>query len=294
MSIRDDKMDPQGGTIRDVHSLAFAPAISLTAAIVRILQIPYAFAVIQVAGWCRVLAGAVSANVGIVRPGGTAEGVTLVIGTTKSKFKSSVAFNAVMPIGSLTQLGDIVALVHKAIEDDIEFSTAFTVNAAAATGQTFWGACRVQMDSAGVVSTKVRSADQAYNLEAEALYAVPDADANKVDCGTITFEAKSGQTFTAGTTELDNATVLNDVNYDGADSAFASVLDDPTTDPVTYVSAAVDTPAMVEAIQDRGCEQAGGALVVKTTTDGSGALTDGTLDITVRVWPANGEVAPRR
>lgn len=292
--IRDDKMDPGGGTIRDSLVLALAPAINLTAAVVRVIQIPYAFAVVRVQGWVRTLAGAVTANVGVVRPGGTVEGVTLVIGTTKSKFKSSVAFNAVMPVGSIRTLGDLVALVHKAIEDDIEFSTAFTVNADAETGSTFWGACRVQMDSDGNVSTKVSSDDQAYIEEQAAINALPAPDADCVDCGYITFEVKSGQTYTAGTTELDNSTVLNDVNYNGVESAFESVLDDPVSDPVTYASGAVDTPELVEAIQDRGCEQAGGCVVVKVTTDGSGALTDGTLDVALRVWPANGEVAPRR
>lgn len=282
MAVDITKFPPSSPAAAKAYQTSLAPAINLTAAIVRVIQIPYSFAVERVQAYCRVLAGAVSVLVGIVRPGTAIQAVTLVIGTTVSKFKLSAALTAVMP----TRLsGALPVVVNVGVTDNIAFSQAFTINGAAALGQ-FWGASRIQMDEDGAITTKEASADMNYLSEADALYNVPDADPGFFDLGTITIESATGATFTAGTTSL--AAAGTTVHYNGKAAGFVNVCD---TNPA-YVSAEFIDGDMTATLHSRAVSQIGGLLVVEITTDGTGALTDGSLDVGYRPWPMNGETAP--
>lgn len=283
MAVTDNKVAVNAGFAKKKLPLFVNPAAGLTAAITRVVQVPHSFLVEQVNLFCSGLTDAVDADVGIVRPGKTIQGVTLAIGGTKSKIKVSAAFDAVMPQRSAT--GGVPAVVHKAIEDNIIFSSIFTITATASAKR--WGAIRVQMDGAKVVSTKVVSTDQAYVDEAGALAACPAPDAGYLDLGTITIEVNAAQTFTARTTLLD-AGELNAVNYNGVAAGLVSC----QTAAADFVAGEFVAGAMTDDDTDRAVSQMGGLIVLsQTTTAATGAVVDGLVDITYRPWPLDGEVA---
>lgn len=286
MGIRDDKMLKTTGTIKKEYLFSLAPAASLTSAVIRVCQVPFSFMIERIQAWCRTVTNSVAATVGFVRPGFQIEAVTLAIATTTTKFQLTSALTAVMPLASQTP-GALPTVVNKAVADNIAFTDNFTVNAAV-TAVAVWGAARVQMDYLGAITTKVVDDDQAYATEAEALYACPAADADKNNLGTITIQVDASQTFTANTTALD-AALLNDVNYNGAAAGLVSAQDSA----VTYVSGDLVAADLVNVATNRAVAQAGGLLVVSCTSNGGSSLVDGTLDVGVRVWPVNEEVAPR-
>lgn len=284
MSVTDNKMAPNAGTIRKILSLSVDPVAGAADLITRITQIPHPFLVEGVSCFCSAVTDVVESTAAVVRPGDTIQAVTLAIGTTHTKFAISAAFDAVMPTRSAT--GSIPAVVHKAIADDIIFSSAFTITATVAAKR--WGAVRIQMDGAGAVSTKVVSANQLYVEELAALVACPAPDAGYLDLGTISMRAAVGKTFTARTTHLDDAVTVDLVNYNGAVSMATPVL----TAFVEFADAQFVLGDLEPGIYARSCSQAGGLIVlIQSATAATGVVLDGCVDIHYRVWPVDGEVA---
>ena len=283
------KLSPNNAAAKMVIAVPFRDHTSLAAVVVRVLQVPFSFLVERIAAYASAVTDAVTGIVGIVAPGTSIEGVTMVIGGTNTKYKVSVAFTALMPNKSATVVAGVVGtlppIVNVPVTDNLVFSSAFTINVAAAAG-VHWGAVRVQMDSTGTFSTKVSSADQAYTSETPAINAAPKPDAGFFDCGTISIEMATGTTFTAKTTALTGGNVTA-VNYNGAATGFTNVC---SADTVFEELGWVVAGAMVATVAGRSVRQAGGLLVVKETTDGSGSVTDGTLDVVIRAWPLDGEV----
>jgi hypothetical protein len=275
--IRDVGIQPGAGAAEHHRPVRLITATTQTNVIADIVQLGHSFTVEQVGGYCSALAGAVTAQVGVVRPGTVFTSPTLAIATTKTAFQVA-AFSA---LGSLIG-GGLPPIIRKGAENNIAFSQAFVVGTG--TGQ-HWGAVRIQMTSAGVVSTKVRSLALAYPSEALALADCPAADADKVNLGTITIRSANNATFTAGTDDLDDTAAAATVNYNNADG-FVVV----TQAAVTFAAATVARPAMVAGSPGaRGCSQPGGLVVTRYTSDGSGALTQGVVDIKYRPWPMNTE-----
>lgn len=101
----------------------------------------------------------------------------------------------------------------KVAEDNIAFGTAWTINTGAAA-TAFWGAVLIQITPAGVVSDKVVTADQVFATQAEAIDALPAADAGNIPIGYITINATSSDTFTANTESLnDGDTAVVAINF---------------------------------------------------------------------------------
>lgn len=275
--IQDVNLRPGAGAAEHHRPVRLVTAISQTNLIADIVQLGHSFTVEEVGGFCTALAGAVTAQVGVVRPGTVFTSPTLAIGTTKTDFKVA-AFSA---LGTLIA-GGIPPIVRKGAEDDIAFSQAFVVGTG--TGQ-HWGAVRIQMTAAGVVSTKVKSLTLAYPTEALALADCPAPDAGNISLGTITIRSANNATFTAGTDDLDDTGAAATVNYNNADG-FVVV----TQAAVTFAANTVARPAMLAgAPSARGVTQPGGLIVTRYTSDGSGALTQGVVDIKYRPWPMNTE-----
>jgi hypothetical protein len=282
MSITTGKLAPNNAAAKSVVTTRFRDANNLAAVVIRLVQVPFSFLVESITAYASAVTDAVTAIVGVVNPGTSIEGVALGIAGTVSKFKVTAAFTAVMPTKVLLAINKVVL---KAIADNIAFSTAFTINHAGVAGQ-FWGVVRVQMDALGAVSTKVPSQDQVFTTEAYAKYQAPPADPGMFDCGTITIRSAAGVQFLAQTTAL-NA-VGTTVNYNGAASGFRNVC---SADTVFEEVGEVTFGAMQAKVADRSVSVAGGLLVVKETTDNTGSVTDGTLDVGIRAWPLDGEVA---
>ncbi len=85
---------------------------------------------------------------------------------------------------------------------ELTFGAAHTVNAGSEAGNK-WGAILVQINAAGAVSTKVSDADQAYDTRAEAVAALPDADAENVAIGYIVIQTEDSEvSWTADTDDM--------------------------------------------------------------------------------------------
>ncbi len=291
MAITTNKLSVGNAAAKDVMAVPFRDATNLSAVVLRIRQLRHAFLIEGVRAYCSALTAVVTGLVGTCAPGKAIQAITFVIATTTTKFKNNAAFTAVMPLRStgtpLAGVSNLPAIVNAAVTDNIAFSSAFTINLAAAAG-VFWGAVRVQMDALGVFTTKVASADQAFTTEAYAKTQCPAADPGYFDCGTITISMLTGTTFTAGTTALTGGNI-SAVNYNGAGAGFVNAC---SSDPV-FVAASVVVGTMVAGITSRSVSQPGGLLVVKETTDNTGSVTDGTLEVDYRAWPLDGEVAGR-
>lgn len=272
------------GVGREVIECPLAPAISQTNAIALIQQMPYGFVLESLQAYCRALAGTVAINVGFVPVGGVLDAVTLATGTTTSRFQLSTTLLRAVAAALNANTG-LPTVVNKAAEDNIQFSSAFTVNAAAATG-TFFGACRVQMNAAGTISTKVVSADQTYASAAAAQAAAPPADVGQVNLGTITIQAVN-VAFTANTTLLGAAGITT--TYQGRASSL--VLLNGGAD-LSYTAGRLLFATPSTAQSTRRSAVPGALLVLRYTTNGSGALTEGSFGIGVRPFPANGESTP--
>ena len=282
--IVDNKVSPAAGVAKKFFGTLITSAIDQTKTILDIVQLPYSFCVEAVGVYASAIAGTSTADVRlvpVVPNGGLLAAVVLTIGGTASKFKLNSAVVAVAPL--VVSPAVVPPIVYKAITDNNAFSSAFTINVTAAPG-LFWGAVRVQMDTAGAITTKVVAADQAFATEAEALVAVPQSDPGKISLGTITIQMKTGDTFTAQTTALNDGTV-NAVNYHGRASTAVSVL----TGEITFVAAEKVYGTMVAQISNRACASPGGLLVTDYTTNHTGVLTNGRLDVQYRPYPMAGE-----
>lgn len=287
MSVTTGKLSPNNAAAKHPYHTVLAPVIDATALLVRAWQIPKSFLVEAVQLFASAVTSTVTAAVGVVPPGKQVQAIVFAIATTTTRFKNTAAFLAVMPTKVAAQLAGVASLpavVLAAITDNIAFSSAFTINVGAASGQ-FWGAARVQMDATGAFTTKVVAQDQVFGTEAPAIAAAPPADPGFFDCGTISIRSPANLAFTAQTTALNAAGVT--VHYNGQ---AVGVQDVCTADPA-FVAAALVKGAMQPAVVNRSCSQAGGLLVVQLTTSHTGAATDAEVTIDTRAWPLDGEVA---
>ena len=280
MAIEDVKILPTAGIASKVINRPLTITQSLTSQVALISQIRSGFAILSASVFTRLYTATIGLDVGIVAPGSTLGAVTLTIGGTTTKFKVN---SAVLGISTAIDPNTgLPTIVQKAITDNNVFSSAFTVNTAAAAG-TFWGAVRIQMDVNGVITTKVVSADQTFPTEALAIANAPAANVGQINLGTISINPATGVTYTAGTTALTGAGIT--VNYNGVTDGFVTAL----TGAIAPVAANYVAGVMAAFI-NRSLGVKGGLLVARYTTDGSAAITDCELDVTYRPYPLNGEV----
>lgn len=122
---------------------------------------------------------------------------TITISATAEKFKTTAT--AVYTIAGITYT--------YAATDDLVFSAANTINAAAAA-TAFWGAWIVEIGVDGLVHTKpaafTSAADMSYTTEALAIAALPSPTASHVQLGYITAQNVASAKWDANT---DNLTV---------------------------------------------------------------------------------------
>lgn len=274
--IKDVAMNAGGGTAEKHRAVRLVTAVAQTDLITDIVQIGTSFTVERVMGYCSAETGAVTADVSVVRPGTVFTSPTMAIGTDVKDFQVA-AFSA---LGKITTAGVLPTIVRKAAQDNIAFSQAFVIGTG--TGQ-HWGACRVQMTSAGVISTKVSGLALSFPSEALAIADAPAADSDKINLGTISIRTANNAQFTAGTDDLNGADVAT-VNYNNADGLV------PVAADIAFVALTAVSPTITAGgPQNRGVSQPGGLIVTRYTSDGTGALTNGLVDITYRPWPLNTE-----
>lgn len=279
MAVNQGQITPGNGVGFKDESHRFAPTASMTNAIALMRQLRTRVKFLSASIYARTYTAALALGVGYVPVGRTLADVTLVIGTTKSKFQLSVANLGIS--GTLDANTGLATIVNKAIQDEIAFSAAYTINVAAATGQ-FWGAFRIQMDSAGVITTRASAQNQAFTLEADAVSNCPAAATNMIDLGTITIRCATGVAFTCQTTLLDAAGTT--VHYNGKASGFTLI----TTGTMAPVAATLVQGTLAGDVTattpSKGC-----LLVARYTSDASVATADCSFNFGYRPYPMNEE-----
>lgn len=266
MLIRDKHIDPSAKFHNRVLPIALTIATGLTDAVIHLVKAPFDFKILRAAIYARLYTATASIRVVLSKAEGIVVKCTsLAIATTVTSFRTN---------GTLTYLaGGLVKT--KAATDNIAFTAAHATSAA-----NKWMAILVQIDAAGAVSTKVSAATQAFDTEAAAIAALPTADALKVAIGYITV-MNTAAAFTCNTTALNAGTVTDNYYVYAERLAFAAANPIAGQEVVPALSAtAVDTE-----IEDDEY------LVVLCTSDGTGALTNATLNLNVRPHNLRGDTA---
>ena len=135
---------------------------------------------------------------------------TLAISDTADQFQTTSI--AVYTINGVTYT--------KATENNLEFTLADTINVGNAATE-YWGIWLVQINAAGVVSTKAGGglADQVYASEELAIAALPTIDASNVSLGYILVDTPISTPFTCNTTALTTIGTYSDTQIKALPSA---------------------------------------------------------------------------
>ncbi len=270
MITRDRHVDPAAAYPKRTTSINLNPAISLTNDVIALIKAEdHALQLIGMRSYCRAKAGAVAVSAAICGADGLLFPALLAIDAVPEKFK--LITNTVKYLSSSV-------FKSKAPATAIAFSAAYTINDAGAAG-LFYGAFLVQVDAAGTVTTKTAGGanDQAYTTSAAAIAALPAADATKVALGYIVVKTKtSAVKWTATTDDMtdgSDCTTTTFTNY-AARTPFTAA---HTPLAATHVSSTLDTSALSEYVAEQD-----EYIAIMATTDGTGALTDGRLELSLR------------
>lgn len=251
-----------------VLTIPIATAVSQTRASAFFAALGFAFEVVKATLYTRSLAGAVSVDPQRVAASydGPLSSPALLIDAVPEKIK----------VGAHAGFIDGVSFL-KAAETAIVFSAAHVVTALK------YGIILVQETSAGVVSTKVPAATpttaMAYDSASAALSALPAPDAGNIAVGYILINA-NGANWDGNTDDL----------TDGSDvttAVFTSLTPTPDQAASLFASAAAfvaGTPTDATLATDGSKLRFGPTdlLNIPFTSDGTGALTNGHLVLTVK------------
>ena len=279
--LRDYALSPTSGIARKYIALPFVNVVGQTGSSIIKQQIASAFLGLGVGVYSEgAVTAIISVDAGHVPVGRAEKAVTLTVGADPLKFKLNSAVVGVSATpDSVTELPTVV---HKAVTDNLPFSAADTINAAAVAVNQYWGAWRIRMDYLGAISTASVAADQNFATQADALANCPACPAPYIDLGTITVRSIAGTKFTAGVISLAAGGLT--VSYNGKAAGFVSWLTGAIT-PVedTIVEGVLAAQSVRQAPN-------GSLLVVHYTSDGAGAVVGATVQVIFRPFPLNGEV----
>lgn len=262
MIIRDAKVDSASAFPQKTLVVPVAPAINLTDGVLYAHKVASPTRVVRASIFTRLLTAAAAFKITKAPANGLAIGTALAIDAVPEKFKTS---------DQVTYMNGAVPTV-KAATTAITFTAAYTVNNATTAG-FWWGAFLVQLNvTTGAISTKATAADQAFVSEAQAVANLPAADASNVILGHITVETKTGAKWTANTDDLTAASDVTAANFTARPAIPMSAT------PVALTDTAF-TFGSGYTVLDLATDD---YLLVCATTDGTGALTNGTVSIDVR------------
>lgn len=269
MQMNDSKIDNAAHVTERMLSIGLAPAIDLTNGVLAVMKLHpegkgAPMLLLGAAAYCRALAGAatvelrISAALGIVVPG------ILAIDATPEKFKLITNTLIALFAG---------VVVSKAPATAIVFSAGHIITA------NKCGAILIQMDSSGVVTTKVSAPTQAYSTVAAAVAALPAPDANKLAISNIQIANNAGD-WTANTDDMTNG---SDVTTATFNNVAARV---PLSGAITPVAGDEVPGTIVPASARLAADE---FLVILSTTNHTGVLTDGRLGLHYRARDYRGD-----
>lgn len=268
--IGDNKVDPQSLLVRKQITVPIVSAVSLTDVPWFIRKIGFSFDLRRMSVYSRTVAAAAVLDLLIVANNKRVkQAATFTIDAVPEKFA----------IGISRVIANDVYVVKAATTANL-FTAAHVVTASK------FGVILVQIDSAGVLTTKCPGATQttpmAYNTAALALAALPAADANKVALGYIAIAAKAA-TWTANTDDMTNGSDLTTATFNIL-AQEAKAITQLTPVQFKEVNATLSaTRANVRGGRDD-------YLVGLMTTDGTGVLTGAIATIEISARPSAGQV----
>jgi len=267
MKVSDLKADPAAGFVRNKVVVPANPAVSLTDRLIGCLKPGYGFQVTDVAAYCATKAGTVTLSTMICPAlAGIISAPVVTVHSTPEQL--AVALFRARANG---------VFVEKAAATGITFSAAHVVTASK------FGVILLQMNSSGTISSKVPSSTQAYDTAADALAALPAADSDKVAIAYIQIANNAGD-WTANTDDLTNGSDLTTATITNATAI--PRLHATAITPVAATRVVATLSTTLANLQGSRTDD----ILVLATTDGSGALTGGGVEITFRPAPAHGEV----
>jgi hypothetical protein len=270
MAVTDRKIHPDAAIARARLSIALSPAASLTDRPFYTHRPGHGFRVVGLETFCAALAGAPEVNAVIGGDDLIITAAGLAIGTLPEDFQ--VVLSRYLVGGRI---------VEKAAENGIGFTAAHVITA------NLFGVVLIQIDNAGVVSTKVPLATQAYANAGLALQNLPAADAGKLAIGHIAI-ANNALDWVANTDDLTNGSDVTTAAF-VTTAAVARVLSAART----FIAGERQAGALATALATLdGTETQN--LVLLYTSGGGASLTNGMVTVVIRPSPLNGEsVAPQ-
>lgn len=269
MAVQDTKLLPTSKVAEHLYNAPLTTAVSLTARPFNHFKPGYGFQLTRLGLDCRTKAGNAAINARIVRGGGVLSNPNVRKDAVAEKYQSDAFSYMIAGI---------------AYSKALATAGVFTANNVIAIGK--WGVLTFQINAAGTITTKAPALNMAYATEAEALRAVPAADASNIRIAMLTVHANVGATWTANTDDLTPASDCQAANF--AQGPFNDLVVSPFPTNLAAVAG-----SYVEAVKSTNWENLTGdedAIIVLTqTTDGTGALTDALATLGIRPFPLNGE-----
>lgn len=269
MRITDNKAAKEAFFIKKRPIINLVSVVNLTDRLVGCITPGVPFELEGIDVFCSVKAGAASLNALICGDDAIVKAGALAIDAVPEKFQVAL---------SRYRVGGVY--VEKAAETAILFSAAHPVTASK------FGVILVQTTNAGVISTKIPGATQttaqAYNSAPLALAALPAADAGKLAIGYIPIAAKAAL-WTANTDDLTNGSDLTTAGFvtlAAGDRALNAAID---------WTGGKRVPAVRHATPSRYKGSRTDSLLLLLTTDGTGALTNGSIEPSYRFSGSAGD-----
>lgn len=216
-------------------------------------------------GYCLDETGAVTAQVFVLGAEGLVTAPTFSVHSTPEQM-AATAF-----VGRASSV-----LTEKAAATAITFTAAHVITA------NKFGIILIQMDSAGAYSTKVPAATQAYDTAAAALAALPAADSGKVAVARLAIANNAGD-WTANTDDLTDGSDVTTAAFTSATPAGAAL-----SAAIAFADGAYVPGTLSSTVADL-VGTSSEDIVVVYTSDGTGALVNGHLNVQFRPTPLNGE-----
>lgn len=268
MKIRDDKIDASGYAGRQVLTPAIPTAVSQTRRQFFCHTPGHAFQLTDVAVACAALTAGATVDVYLMGPDEIVAATTFAQNSGTDDTYDLTAFQ--VRVGG--------RLVEKTAVSAGTFTAAHKITALK------FGCVLFQISNAGTISTKVAAATQAYDSAAEALAALPAADADNIAFGVLAIEAGASD-WDANTDDLTSASDATTVVFTPVAATVARATTAALT-PVANEEVAGTLATSKTAWRDLTGEK---SIVGVYTTDSDAALTNAVATITYRPYPMHGE-----
>lgn len=241
------------------HHIVTNPAVALTNAVIAMKKFADKEKFLGADAYCRAITVDATLDFRLVGACDRAIPAILAIDAVPEKFKL-ITNTVIFTVDGVFK--------SKAPATAIAFSAAHVITA------NKWGAILVQIAANGTVSTKVAAATQAYASEAEALAALPDADASRTKLGYIMIN-NNAVDWTAQTDDMTNASDVTTATFNNYG------VRKPLTGAITPLALQTVAGVVSETANDVNILE-NDHLVVIATTDADAALTDGSVHVVTR------------